>query len=112
MTEERKDKLLKEFSNIIHDLIVANQAAWIEWKHGQGAEAAMQWIENGLVGPGHIPDEDEPYGTEAQAWMDKNRSDPMPVCFCGRPSNTMWMGQGFCCDEHCRAGKAKEEKAK
>lgn len=92
--------LLKEIGNINHDLCVAMQAAYIEWKHGKGAEAGMQWIANTLWGPGLIPKDTEPYGTEAQAWMDSHRSDPLPVCSCGRPSNIGWMGQGFCSDEH------------
>lgn len=95
-----KDELLAELQKIIHDMTVANQAAWIEWRHGKGAEAAMQWIENGLSGPGHIPSETEPYGTEAQAYFDANKSDPFPRCHCGRPSNQLWMGQGACSPEH------------
>ncbi len=101
----------KELSGMFHDQVVAQQAAWIEWKHGNGAEDAMQWIENGLCGPGHIPDEDEPYGKEAQAWFDANKSDPIPVCACGRPSNTFWMGHGFCSEAHYdefRATQAKQ----
>lgn len=96
----RLKNLVKDFSKIIHDMVVAEQAAWIEWRHGRGAEAGMIWIQNGLVGPGHIPDEDEPYGKEAQAWFDANRSNPFPTCFCGRPSNSLWMGKGFCSNAH------------
>lgn len=57
-------------SQALHNTMVGNQSAWIEWKHGAGAEAAMQWIENGLIGPGLIPS-----GTEAQAWFDANQDD-------------------------------------
>jgi hypothetical protein len=99
-----KDRI--DLCYIIHDMVVAQQAAWIEWQHGEGAEAAMRWIHNGLCGPGHIPDEDAPYGKEPQAYFDANKSDPFPPCTCGRPSNTLWMGQGFCCDEHYREAKA------
>lgn len=95
-----------ELSKMFHDQIVAQQSAWIEWQHGEGAEAAMGWIENGLCGPGHIPDEDAPYGKEAQAWYDANNSDPFPACQCGRPSNIMWMGAGFCCKAHHDAARA------
>ena len=63
----RAKKLTNDLGKIIHDMTVAQQAAWIEWQHGKGADAAMTWIHNGLVGPGFIPDEDEPYGKEAQA---------------------------------------------
>jgi len=53
--------------------IAAMQAAWIEWVHGGGAQAAMGWIENTLEGPGLIPDEDELNGKCAQAWFDANK---------------------------------------
>lgn len=95
-----KDDLLRDLQKIIHDMVCANQAAWIEWRHGRGADAAMEWIENGLIGPGHIPDENAPYGKEAQAWMDANRAEPFPRCYCGRPSNQLWMGHGACSPEH------------
>lgn len=95
-----RDEVIETLNKIIHDMVVANQSAWIEWQHGKGAEAAMQWIHAGLWGPGHIPDENEPYGMDAQAWFDANRSEPLPVCFCGRPSNRVWMGKGACCEEH------------
>jgi hypothetical protein len=95
-----KDEIIEMQNKIIHDLVVANQAAWIEWRHGKGAEAAMTWVHNGLVGPGSIPDENAPWGKEAQAWFDANRADPFPFCYCGRPSHQLWMGKGACCDEH------------
>ncbi|MDR2331895.1 MAG: hypothetical protein LBE61_00265 [Burkholderiaceae bacterium] len=91
----------------VHNMVAAEQAAWIEWKHGRGAEAAMTWIHNGLMGPGHIPDETAPYGKEAQAWYDANCADPLPVCHCGRPSNTAWMGHGFCSQEHYKQFRAQ-----
>lgn len=97
----------KLLSRILHDQVVANQAAWIEWQHGGGAERAMEWVQNGLFGPGHIPDEDEQWGKDAQAYYDANRSDPFPECFCGRPSNQLWMGKGACSSEHMK--KVKEE---
>lgn len=59
----------------IHNMVVAEQAAWIEWKHGRGADAAMQWIENGLIGPGHIPD--VPDGADAQAYYNANYDERM-----------------------------------
>lgn len=62
------EKQLQQFGEAIHQILTANQAAWIEWKHGKGAEAAMEWVENGLIGPGLIPDEAEPWAKEAQAW--------------------------------------------
>jgi hypothetical protein len=104
--------LLKELSAMHHDLLVVMQAAWIEWQHGKGAEEAMAWIANTLGGPGLIPDEDEPYGKEAQAFYDANRSEPFPTCPCGRPSNIAWMGQGFCSQEHYREARARATGAK
>ena len=101
-----RDKFLKEIMGMHHDLLVTMQAAWIEWRHGKGAEAALAWIENTLAGPGLIPDETEPYAKEAQAFHSANVSNPMPRCQCGRPSHIGWMGQGFCSEEHYRTAKA------
>ena len=98
----------KQFGKIIHNQVVANQAAWIEWQHGKGAEAAMGWVHNGLWGPGHIPDESEPWATDPQAYYDANQADPFPTCHCGRPSNQLWMGHGACCHEHMNEIQKKE----
>lgn len=89
------------------DLLVTMQAAWIEWKRGNGANAAMEWIENTLIGPGMIPAETDPYGKEAQAFFDANRADPLPACPCGRPSYIGWMGRGFCSNEHYSEAKKR-----
>ncbi len=102
----RLEKSLKQTANMHHDLIVVMQAAWIEWKHGKGAEDALGWIENTLDGPGLIPDETEPWAKEAQAYFDKNRAEPFPACFCGRPSNQLWMGKGFCGEPHYKEHRA------
>lgn len=73
-----ENKISLDFSKIsgrvIHNMTVGKQAAWIEWKHGGGAESAMEWIENGLEGPGLIPEDDEPHATNAQAYFDANVS--------------------------------------
>lgn len=106
---ERLKRAAKMLSDTLHNHICANQAAWIEWQHGAGAEAAMRWVHNGLAGPGLIPDETAPYGKEAQAWYDANNADPMPQCFCGRPSNQLWMGKGFCGEAHYREAKAAHD---
>lgn len=106
---KKPDSTLNVLANCLHDHITGNQAAWIEWKHGAGAEAAMGWIQNGLAGPGHIPDEDEPYGREAQAYFDANQSNPFPQCFCGRPSNIGWMGQGFCSQAHYDKARREQQ---
>jgi hypothetical protein len=76
-TESELDKMWAArffVSQALHNVMVGNQSAWIEWKHGAGAEAAMQWIENGLIGPGLIPS-----GTEAQAWFDANEDERLDV---------------------------------
>jgi len=105
MTKDEKEihrlkEQLRTAHKIIHNQVVANQSAWIEWQHGKGAEAAMSWIHNGLVGPGQIPYEKELWGKDAQAWYDANQAEPFPACYCGRPSNQLWMGNGACCEEH------------
>lgn len=69
-----KIEALKTAGRVIHDMTVANQAAWIEWQHGDGADSAMEWIENGLIGPGLIPEDDEPHAKDAQAYFDANKS--------------------------------------
>ena len=55
---------------VVEHLVFAMQAAWIEWKHGGGADKAMLWIENTLDGPDSIPDTDK-VGTDAQAFFDR-----------------------------------------
>jgi hypothetical protein len=97
----------KMLAEALQNDIVAMQAAWIEWKHGAGAEAAMQWIENTLVGPGHIPAEDAEFGKEPQAFFSANCANPLPRCHCGRPSHIGWMHQGFCSDAHFAETRAK-----
>ncbi|MET4160531.1 hypothetical protein ABIE61_000345 [Marinobacterium sp. MBR-111] len=106
---ERLTDTNKRFGEIIHNQVVANQAAWIQWQRGQGAEAAMVWIHNGLAGPGLIPDESEPWSDDPQAYYDANQADPLPVCPCGRPSNQLWMGYGACCHEHMKEIQQKEQ---
>lgn len=105
---ESKTSLLTHFNKMLHDKITAEQAAWIEWQHGKGAEAGMQWIHNGLMGPGLLPDENDDWGKEAQAYYDANHSEPFPTCHCGRPSSQLWMGHGACCDEHMSVIRKKQ----
>lgn len=101
----------KSLGEVIHNMTVAQQSAWIEWKHGAGADAAMVWIHNGLAGPGFIPDENAPYGKEAQAWYDANNANPLPPCHCGRPSNIAWKGGSACSEAHYRDAKARQDAA-
>lgn len=67
---EKKHGALFLANQALHNTLVGNQSAWIEWRHGAGAEEAMTWIHNGLAGPGLIP-----YGKEAQPWFDANQDD-------------------------------------
>jgi hypothetical protein len=100
-TEQSPEKQALDLcSKILHDQCTAMQAAWIEWKHGKGADAAMLWIQNTLWGPGLIPDEDAPWGRDAQMWFNANRAEPFPVCHCGRPSHILRGAEGYCCQEH------------
>lgn len=103
---DARTDLVKDLANMHHDLIVVMQTAWIDWQRGAGAESAMQWIENTLDGPGLIPGKDEPYANEPQAYFDKNKAEPFPQCFCGRPSNQLWMGLGFCGEAHYNEHRA------
>lgn len=68
---------LAEFANNYHNLLVVMQAAYIEWKYGEGAESAMEWIENTLDGPGLIPSPNMPkeageWSGDAQEFCDSN----------------------------------------
>lgn len=109
--DAKSAEIVKMLSDIIHDHTVAMQSAIIEWKHGKGAEGGLQWIVNTLSGPGHLPDFDAPYGKHPQFWFDANCAVPNPTCFCGNPPHIVWMGQGFCCEEHCDEAKAKHDDA-
>ena len=97
-------------ADMVNDLTCAMQSAWIEWKHGEGVDAGMRWIENTLCGPGLIPDEQDPYGTESQAWFDKHRAEPFPECACGRPSNIRVADKGICSHAHFK--QAQNEPAR
>ena len=93
----------KAFADSYHDLIVTMQAAWIEWQHGDGADAAMKWIENHLWGPGLIPGKDEPYSDDAQLWSSANVSHAFGPCSlkgCGLPSCIKQNGLQFCSEKH------------
>ncbi|WP_175806632.1 Lar family restriction alleviation protein [Burkholderia cenocepacia] len=112
VADDKTKRLIKTLSDIIHDQTVAMQSAIIEWQHGNGAEAGLAWIVNTLEGPGHLPDFDAPHGKHAQFWFNANQANPLPTCFCGNPSSSLWMGQGFCCDEHYREARAKYDAAR
>ena len=73
MTKDEEIKNLKEQLSIgnciMHNMIVANQAAYIEHVAGN-SDKAMEWIENGLFGPGHIPENEDK--KSAQEWYNQN----------------------------------------
>lgn len=56
-------------NRIIHDAVVAMQAATIDAQHN-GAEQGMIWIENKLCGPGMLPSESDPHYHSAQDFYD------------------------------------------
>jgi len=65
---ERARMRIKELDLLFGRYLLGMRASVIEWQHGEGAAAAMQWIWNGLAGPGELPPEDE---TQAQAYFDR-----------------------------------------
>lgn len=105
MNKKEKEHM-KMLVDLHQDAIVVMQAALIEWQHGKGAEAALQWLVNTLVGPGLLPDEDEPYGKDAQLYFNEHRANPWPRCECGNPSHIIFNGKGYCCDAHYQKAKA------
>ncbi|WP_321878431.1 hypothetical protein [Paraburkholderia bannensis] len=98
----RRLELTKTISEALHDNIVAMQSAIIEWQHGRGTEAGLQWIVNTLMGPGQLPDFDAPYGKNAQLWFNEHQAHPFPRCFCGNPSHIATDSRGYCSEEHAR----------
>ncbi|MFZ6655879.1 hypothetical protein [Undibacterium sp. TJN19] len=69
------EKNLLQLGRIADRNIVTMQATWIEWKNGKGAEAALEWIENTLDGPGLIPSVNDEHYTDAQKYFDANAPD-------------------------------------
>lgn len=74
----RLHRTLRSVGACIHNITVGNQAAWIAWRNEGSADEGMRWIENGLMGPGLLPgdddedeDEDGDVGS-AQAYYDAN----------------------------------------
>lgn len=59
---------VKEIDLLFGRYLLGMRAAVVEWQKGKGADAAIQWIWNGLRGPGELPPEDE---TQAQAYFDR-----------------------------------------
>ena len=59
---------IKELDLLFGRYLLGMRSAVIELEHGLGAEAAMCWIINGLIGPGQLPPDD---ATDAQAYFDR-----------------------------------------
>ncbi|ENB9667834.1 hypothetical protein ABJB81_006266 [Pseudomonas putida] len=59
---------IKELDLLFGRYLLGMRAAVIEWQNGRGAEAGMEWIWNGLAGPGELPPENE---AQAQAYFDR-----------------------------------------
>lgn len=97
MTEKQAEDLARKYAERFEEMIVVMQAAWIEWKHGSGPEAAMIWIHNTLAGPGLIPDPSEPFGRDSQNWFAHHRPNAFPPCVkCGAPGRVMVGKEGYC----------------
>ena len=60
--------LVKEMDLMFGRYLLGMRASVVEWQKGKGADAAIQWIWNGLAGPGELPPEEE---TQAQAYFDR-----------------------------------------
>lgn len=67
-TVKRSAMRIKELDLLFGRYLLGMRSAVIELEHGQGAEAAMQWIVNGLAGPGEFAPDD---ATDAQAYFDR-----------------------------------------
>ena len=65
---ERSRMRAKELDLMFGRYLLGMRSAVIEMEHGNGAEAGMQWIVNGLAGPGEFAPDDE---TDAQAYFDR-----------------------------------------
>lgn len=59
---------VKELDLMFGRYLLGMRASVVEWQKGKGADAAMQWIWNGLRGPGELPPEEE---TQSQAYFDR-----------------------------------------
>lgn len=59
---------VKEIDLMFGHYLLGMRASVIEWQDGKGADAAMQWIWNGLAGPGELPPPEE---KEAQPYFDR-----------------------------------------
>lgn len=114
--EIEKLKHANQISNkLISILIVTNQSAWIEWKYGKGAKAAMQWIENSLRGPGNIPtSETSKYCKDAQLFsMICSQTDSLTALavilrqYCGWVTATAAKNIGRCIEKNSKMMQRK-----
>lgn len=92
-------EIIRTSNQIIHDKVVIQQCALIEFSKGDNL-AAERWIYNDLSGPGFIPNTDDPYHDNADLWWGANNSDPLRKCACGNPSYII-MDNVTACSEEC-----------
>ena len=85
MSEPTKDQIyaLRTLDAIVNNLTVLMECAWIEWRSGNGAEAALQWIYNHLDNIGQLPDESI---TDAEAHYKSERIEPILPKSVGEPA--------------------------
>ncbi|MNG08470.1 hypothetical protein D3C84_918280 [compost metagenome] len=67
-TAKRSAMRIKELDLLFGRYLLGMRAAVIELDYGDGPEAAMRWIRNGLIGPGQLPPDD---AFDAQAYFDR-----------------------------------------
>lgn len=71
----KSERLAVAATDIVHRQTIAMRAAVVAAKL-EGPEVGMQWIENTLCGPGHLPDIDEACAIGgAQTLFDKEMAD-------------------------------------
>ena len=96
---DRYAETIRTSNKIIHDKVVVEQCALIEFSVGDHA-AAERWIYNDLAGPGLIPNTDDQYHDNAQHWWGANNADPLRKCACGNPSHII-MDKVTACSNVC-----------
>ena len=74
MTDKEK---IRDLQITLNNLMVLNEAAFIEWRKGEGAEAAMdKWIGGQLFYSGNVPDSK---GKDAATYYRENRTSYPPL---------------------------------
>lgn len=68
LSVKRSAMRIKELDLLFGRYLIGMRSAVIELDYGDGPEAAMRWIRNGLIGPGQLPPDD---AFDAQAYFDR-----------------------------------------